>query len=650
VTNRLLFEHTGQVTVEAEAAPVEGQAPALPKLKIRAYNGGPMRVSGWRYPVVIDLSTLKANATIPILRSHSTDRIVGHGTPIITASAIDLEAIVSSDSTDATEIVRLGKNGFPWQASVGVDVAQSPTFIGEKDSVNVNGQTFAGPLNVVRGGELFETSVLPLGADKTTTAAVAASKGETMTTENSNQQLTSSTAQTPQADPVEAVFAAARRSEEYRGRIAVISQQAINDGADVQTVEAAARAAIAANLNPDAYELQLMRATRGASVHVRPGRQQEIGGEVFQCAMIRQMTGHQISAEREFSAQTLEATDRHFKHGISLTELLRVFARRNGWSGESNRDVSGLLKAAFAPIQASGVSGYDLSGILSNVANKMIRDGFNAVEQAWRQVTEIVTVNDFKAMTQYTLTGDLEYAELGKGQKIQHGTLGEETYTNQAKSYAKFIGIDRRDIINDDLGAFNRLRTRMGRGGALKLNEVFWTAFMDNASFFTSGRNNFDDGADTALSVDSLALADTLLRTQTDPDGKLMGNIPAILLTPAALMVKGQGLCRDTEIRNTTANTVYTTANPFAGILQPVSSAYLQDTGISGYSSKAWYLLCNPLDVPMIQTAFLFGVQTPTIEAVELPSDMLGIGMRGIFDFGVAKQEYRGAAKMKGEA
>jgi phage major head subunit gpT-like protein len=253
-------------------------------------------------------------------------------------------------------------------------------------------------------------------------------------------------------------------------------------------------------------------------------------------------------------------------------------------------------------------------------------------------------------MTSYSLTGDLEYEELGKGQKIQHGTLGEESYTNQAKSYAKFLGIDRRDIINDDLGAFNRLRTRIGRGGALKLNSVFWAAFMDNSTFFTSARENYDDGADTALSIDSLTLADTLLRTIKDPDGKLMGNVPSILLTPAALMVKGQGFCRDTEIRNTTANTVYTTANPFAGILQPVSSAYLQDSSITGYSSKAWYLLCNPLDVPVIQVAFLFGVQTPTIEAVELPSDMLGIGMRGVFDFGVAKQEYRGGVKMKGEA
>lgn len=644
---RILLDNSGSVSVIAADA-AEGAEPGLPKLNIRAYNGGPMRVSGWRHPVVIDLSTLKANATIPILRSHNTDRIIGHGKPTISASSIDIEAVVSAETIDANEIVTLGKKGFPWQASVGVDVTAAPTFVSENDSVNVNGQTFTGPINVVKGGELFETSVLPLGADKTTSAAVAASMEQTEMTatgSNANQNASSQN-----VDPIEQVFAAARQNQSYRNEIAIIAQRAINDGADVETVQAAANAAVASATDPKVFELQCLRATRGAAVHVRPGREGDISGEVLECAMIRSMGDHKIKAEKEFSSQTLEATDRHYRHGVSLTEVMRIFARRNGWRGESNRDVSGLLKAAFAPVQAApGVSSYDLSGILSNVANKMIKDGFNAVENAWNQISEIVPVNDFKTMTQYSLTGDLEFKEIGKGESIKHGSLGEESYTNQAKSYGNFIGIDRRDIINDDLGAFNRLRTRMGRGGALKLNSVFWTEFLNNSSFFTAGRNNFDDGADTAMSVTSLSAADVLLRTQTDPDGKLMGNVPSILLMPAALRITGTSLCRDTEIRNTTANTVYTTGNPFAGILQPVSSAYLQDSSISGYSSKAWYLLCSPMDVPVIQVAFLFGVQTPTIEAVELSSDMLGVGMRGVFDFGVAKQEYRGGVKFKGE-
>ena len=43
--------------IEAEAA-VEGQAPALPRFRMVAYTGGPMRVAGWRYPVIVDLAGL----------------------------------------------------------------------------------------------------------------------------------------------------------------------------------------------------------------------------------------------------------------------------------------------------------------------------------------------------------------------------------------------------------------------------------------------------------------------------------------------------------------------------------------------------------------------------------------------------------------
>jgi hypothetical protein len=360
--NRMYFDNSGSLTIEAEKA-VEGEAPALPKLKIRAYNGGAMRVSGYRYPVVIDLATLKANATIPILRSHSTDRIVGHGTPTISANAIDIEAVVSSDTPDASEIVRLGKNGFPWQASVGVDVTAAPTFISEKDTVNVNGQTFAGPINVVRGGELFETSVLPLGADKTTTAAVAASSERVMTA--TNEQNTENQTSTVKAgvDPLEAVFAAARLKEQYRNDIALIAQRAINDGADVSTVQAASEAAIASNTPKEAFELVIVAGnSRGnRSCQARPPKR-----DFARRDRMRHDSQHEqshCSSRTRIFAQVLEATDRHYRHGISLTEVLRIFARRNGWQGESNRDVPGLLKCAFAPIQAAGISTYDLSGI-----------------------------------------------------------------------------------------------------------------------------------------------------------------------------------------------------------------------------------------------------------------------------------------------
>ena len=69
----------------------------------------------------------------------------------------------------------------------------------------------------------------------------------------------------------------------------------------------------------------------------------------------------------------------------------------------------------------------------------------------------------------------------------------------------------------------------------------------------------------------------------------------------------------------------------------------------TGYSDKAWYLLADASDLPVIEVAFLNGQESPTIETAEADFNVLGIQMRGFHDFGVSLQEPRGGVKSKGE-
>jgi len=236
------------------------------------------------------------------------------------------------------------------------------------------------------------------------------------------------------------------------------------------------------------------------------------------------------------------------------------------------------------------------------------------------------------------------------GGELKHGTLGNETFTNKADTYGLMLSIDRRDVINDDLGAITTVPRKLGRGSGTKINDVFWATFMANSAFFTAGNKNYLTGADTVLSIDGLTKAEVAFMDQVDSDGKPIGIMPAILLVPTALSAMGTQLFKSLEIRDTTASTKYPVANPHQGKFRTEVSRYLSNSHYTGNSSKAWYLLADPGDLPVIEVAFLNGQESPTIETAEADFSVLGIQMRGYHDFGVALQDAHGGVKAKGEA
>lgn len=194
-----------------------------------------------------------------------------------------------------------------------------------------------------------------------------------------------------------------------------------------------------------------------------------------------------------------------------MQRLLLTAAAANGWHcGPGERIDAGnirtILRHAFPPIQAAGFSTLSVPDILSNLANKELLAAFQEEDQTWREISRVASVNDFKQHSAHRMLDDMEYAELGPTGEIKHGELGEEKFTRQVRTYAKMFVLTREDIINDDLGAFDDLRNRIGRGAGRKFNSVFWSTFMNNSAFFTTQRANYKTGTGTALGVDGTGL------------------------------------------------------------------------------------------------------------------------------------------------
>lgn len=565
----------------------------------------------------------------------------------------------------------------------------------------VNGQVFAGPVIVARRSVLRETSVLPMGADATTQVNLAAKaatngKGSAMTFEEwlaslkidaatltpedmaamqlayESKSAAPATAAAPAATaaaaaPVVAPTAAAgavidlqaslrtaaadetKRIREINAMAAgfpAIAETGIREGWNIDKVENAVLKASDARTRPTSFR----------SAESSP----ENMPQVLEAAMC--MTRKLKNIEKAYPDQILQAAHTKYRGAMGIKRLMIEAAVANGHHVSASEGVNRsnwqtIGRAAWGKDVQAAFSVVSLPGILSNVANKELLEGYMQEEQTWKEISVTKSVSDFKTVTSYRMLDDMEYEEVGPSGKIAGGSISEESYTRQARTYAKMFSLTRTQIINDDIGTFDDLRNRIGRGAAKKLNKVFWTKWLDNSTFFTTARGNYITGSTTTLLADNVGLELALdafdnLRTPAKdgskvPGGKFGGS-PSILLTP------GGGISRVAEQifvnQNIGGGTTNANANIHAGKYKPVKSVFLNDSTVSGGSATAWYLLRSPSEAAGIVVSFLDGVETPTVEQEDAEFSTLGIVMRGYHDFGCDQAEYLCGVKSKGAA
>jgi len=391
-------------------------------------------------------------------------------------------------------------------------------------------------------------------------------------------------------------------------------------------------------------ELEILRASRpkvpAVSVPQRPASPQ-----VFEAVALMASGLPTSRIEAAYAEPVLEAADR--LRGVGIQEFCELAA--GAQLPRFRRDAAGWLQAAFSTAS--------LPGILSNIANKMLLEGYNYIEDAWRRVCRIASVNDFKEHSRYRMTGAFKFEQVGPDGELKHGKLDEQKYGQKADTHGIMFALTRQMIINDDMGAFTDIPRQIGMGAAESIADAVWGLLLSNPvqadgkAFFSTDHANYAEGTDTALTVDGLTAAEVMFGEQTKPGGRPLGIPASILLVPTALKVPAELLMKSLLLNETTtANKGKPSANPHVGKFDVASSVYLANASFAGASAKAWYLFADPNRLPTIEIAFLNGVDRPTVEKTDADFNTLGIQFRGYIDFGVREQDWRGALKMKGEA
>ena len=588
-------------------------APGPKKFRIVAYTGAPIR-QGWsREPVVIDLAGMQLPQTIPIVIGHdySLGSILGQGTPSVQGGQLIVEGEILADNDAARQVLALAAAGYQWQASVGADVGRHLRF-GEDQATTANGQTHQGPVRIVRASTLRETSFVTLGADRSTAVSIAAEEAgeeipmaDTANETPIEEPVTAAPVEATATDAVEATKVE-DKSEELKATIATLEER-------LAKME----------------KLNATRDERPAAPAVHVAQPTTITPEVIEASFALQ--GGLPGVEKKYDAKTLEAAHKA-RRELSLGDVLVQAAVANGYDGSRRISASTLR-----PILAAAWATHSISGILSSTVNKFLLAGFDSVESAWRNVSSVRSVNDFKTLTSYRLNGGFKFERVANGGELKNAGASDESRTISAETYGIMTSVTRTDLINDDLGALTAVPQRIGRGGALKLNDVFWTEFQaDHGNWYTSGRGNLV-GSAGALSITNLKKLVTAFRKMKDPDGNPVAVEPRILLVPSDLELDAAEIMGSTLIQSG-ATTGQPDRNVLAGRYQVVGTTYLTST-------EDYYLVASPADLPAMEVAFLNGVQSPVVETAEADFNTLGVQMRGYFDFGVAKAEYLASVK-----
>lgn len=615
-------------TITVKAAK-DGEQAENPKVTMMGYGGGKMVVGYWGM-IAINLSKLRAPAdgVMPILFDHDTwdlDTVLGQTSAIKNdGKSLGIEGEIMDVGETSAKVLALAKKGFKFQASVGV-TPEKVIVIKEDEEIEVNGQMLTGPFKLIDEGELYEMSIVPLGADGSTSAQIAASHQK----EEGKHIMANKNDDTPQTP--EQIRAAAVAEQ---NRISAIREEAkafpdvvakaIEQGWTVEKTQLEVVKAERDALKATVEAGKLQDGRPGVPHIAASGKGVKADQKILACAA--SMGAGLDNIEAKFGAETCNmASDLRIR---TLTGLVNAGLAAEGKSERVDRhDQGAFIKAAFSTVS--------IPNVLSSVMHKFAISGYGSVEQVWRMIAQVIPVVDFKTVNGVSLTAAGLLKSLAKDGEIEHMALGDATRTVKADTKARMVTITRQDIVNDDLRVLAEMPKKFGFMAARTFNTDFWAALVAAVANFSAGNGNTTTGA---LSLTSLKAADALFGALKDGDGNPIGVDASRLVVSTANRATALEIFKSTNLVGGSSKDVAT--NIFAGKFEPVVTSYL--TGVP------WYIACDPNAIALMQACFLNGNEAPVIETAQADFNTLGISMRCYYDYGVAFGDPKAAVRSTG--
>jgi hypothetical protein len=288
----------------------------------------------------------------------------------------------------------------------------------------------------------------------------------------------------------------------------------------------------------------------------------------------------------------------------------------------------------------------DFPLILVDAANKSMLKGFEEANETWAIWAQTGTLSDFKIGNRVNLSSFNDLELVSEDGEFKYGSFTEQGETIQLATYGKLFAISRQAIINDDLGAFTRIPSAMGRSSSRLVGDLAYGALTSNPTMgdglalFIAAHNNLNESGagGTPLSADAAGIAAiaamrNAMALQTDASGSATGlNIrPAHFLVPVVLEDIARALMTDTTEPGQANPGQRNQINGLAGVVS--------DPRLDADSATRYYLAAGQ-QFDTIEVAFLDGNQTPMLEQ-QMGWSIDGTEFKVRIDVAAAPMEFR---------
>ncbi len=337
--------------------------------------------------------------------------------------------------------------------------------------------------------------------------------------------------------------------------------------------------------------------------------------------------------------------------GMSLMEMGRLFHEQT--TGERLRGLGKMELATrllnlhddrLSARSGGMLSTSDFPAILANVVAKRLRSAYEIAPQHWKKLSRQNNAPDFKARAVTQLSNLPQLKPIKEGGEYQYASLGDGKESYALATFGRIVAITRQSLINDDLGAFDRLPMLLGRAAAETEASLFWAiltsnpAMADGNAIFHAAHNNL--GTASAIAVASLNEARSAMRKQKGLAPKASEPADPLNLSPRFIVVSPD---KETEVQQFLHTVMYpqqpSQVNVFAGSLEPIVEARL--------TGNAWYVFADPATIDTIEYAYLEGEQGLYTES-RLGFEVDGIEIKGRLDFAAKAIDWRGMFKNPG--